>query len=406
MAENKSVEENVKIEIGGETFSTADSPNRLVNKYIEIAKIAEDRFKKAEDLAKSASASAEQANDKKVGLLSGKKDAIEGLQGAVLNQASLSENIVELNGLHLKMIQELAKISKATVYVSTVNLAYARQMQEELLRELKDEETSEGERHDAVIKSIKDTLNDITQSINLMEKQEQQRRKIKDLYHENDDQDEIINRLDQENDEQDLKLQQQMQQDRAHDQKIQALYQENDDQDELINRLDTENDEQDLKLQHQAQADRAHEQNIQSLYKENDDQDEIIQRLDEENDEQDLEMQRRVQQDKEHAQKIQSLYKENDDQDEIIRRLDEENDRQDEEVAKQAKRNQIYDQKIGELDQADQKLKSAIENQKKSLVDSQNKEVAALQLKLKRQEQWFIGVTIILVIAIITSFIF
>jgi len=162
MAENKPVEESVKIEINGETFSTKDSPSRLVNKYVETAKLAEARFKEAEESAENAATQAKKAKDQKVGLFFGKKDAIEGLQDAVVDQASFSENIVELNGLHLKMIQELAKISKATVYVSTVNLAYARQMQEELLRELKDEETTDGERHDDVIKNIKDTLNDIT----------------------------------------------------------------------------------------------------------------------------------------------------------------------------------------------------------------------------------------------------
>lgn len=318
---------DVSITLNGEVLTEKDNPSVLVQKYTKLIEDANKRFLDAKTAAERANQTAKSASQQSAGLFQ-KKAAIEGLQGALVDQASATKELIDLSSIQLDLTRELSKISQATVYVSTLNVAYARETYERLVNKLKHISPDDKEKQASLIHTIKSTLSQISSTINLMTEQEKEREQLKGhrkqidaLYQENDVQDEIMRRLDAENDAQDALLRERIEQDKKHAAKISALYKENDDQDEIMKRLDEENDAQDVLLRERIKEDQKHAERISALYKENDDQDEIMKRLDEENDVQDELLQERIEQDKQHTEKISALYKENDDQDEAIKAL-------------------------------------------------------------------------------------
>lgn len=393
---------DISVSISGQTLDSSESAGVLMSKYKTIFMDTRKRYEEAIAKARDSQELADEAHGQSAGW-GHKKAAIEGLQDAVQSQAELSNSIIDLSKYQMDMTATLSKLTHATVMVSTINLGRAKTMQQELANELNGlTESTDDERQALLRENIKSTLAQINESIDLMQKQDAQAQKIKDLAK----QEQLHSQKDLERDN---LLKKQSLNDLNHNKNIQALYKENDEQDELI--------------KNQALRDKEHDQKIENLYKENDDQDELLRQQDlhnrehakkienlfKENDDQDELLRKEELRNKEHAKRIETLYKENDDQDELLEQekqrsqkhakeiesLYKENDDQDELLKQQSVKNEEQGKKIDQL--SDELLKQ------QNLLEEAKQGKDELENRLRQRTIIFSVIDVILVIAVISG---
>lgn len=283
-------------DIGGKIFSAKQTPIELVKTYENAIKKIDREIKNTEERAQEAKEKADEANNMSAGFFQ-KKHSIEGLQDAVASQSDVNEQIIKLNRAQSLSVQKLAQISKATVAVSSTNLAYARQVQQELIAMLKKKNLNPSEKNDILEKNIRDTLTQISQTVDILSQQEMQGKEIKkskndisslkraDLdisdrvnkqFEDNVFQDEKISQIENKNDMQDAN-------DRRHDkaldeiQKINNIQDENDKRhDEALKKIERLDDIQNRILNEQKETDKRHDEMLKQISSINDQQDKIL----------------------------------------------------------------------------------------------------------------------------------
>jgi len=374
VSKTKHNKQDISVSIGGQILDSSESAGVLMSKYKAIFMDTRKHYEEAVDKARDSRKLADEAHDQSAGW-GHKKVAIEGLQDAVKSQAGLSDSIIDLSKYQMDMTATLSKLKHATVMVSTINLGRAKTMQQELASELAGlgEETDD-ERQKLLRENVKSILGQINESIDIMQKQDYQARKIKDLTR----QEKLHN---QKYLEHDKLLQEHTLNNLNQSKSIQTLYKDNDDQDELLKRealrskenaqkiesLYKENDYQDKLLEKEKQRSQKYAKEIESLYKENDDQDELLKREELRNEER--------------AKEIESLYKENDNQDILLNQQSIQNKAHDEKI------NQLFDE---------------LKNQKKLIEDTIGEKDKVVG-QLRTRTVTFSVIDFILVVAIIAG---
>ncbi|MBD5182516.1 MAG: hypothetical protein HDS99_01815, partial [Bacteroidales bacterium] len=105
---------------------------QITNGLVEDIAVSANQLKEADDRYKSLLEQAEKAKEQKIGIFSGKKVAIETLQGIVLDQSNMINDLWSWHTESLKHLKKLTKSVQTLFFISTTSAAFTRAIIQEL----------------------------------------------------------------------------------------------------------------------------------------------------------------------------------------------------------------------------------------------------------------------------------
>lgn len=130
----------------------------------------------SKDKVNNALEKAKKAKNKKVGIFSGKKDAIESLQDAVLVQAEATENLFANQEEMHKQIKKISEITKGLFVIGVSNAAHTRAIVQEIKNKTKGNLTDEARNQ------LLGVIQDLERQADICDRIDRIKDKVDDLY--------------------------------------------------------------------------------------------------------------------------------------------------------------------------------------------------------------------------------
>lgn len=236
-----------------------NAPAVIQTQFEELAKL-EKQISKAYESAERASNSAERAGNRKVGLLSGRREAIEANQAAIIDLADAQSDTVDALRQTFHYQEKLIEITKYLFGLGVANIAMNRTVVREIEARLRG--ASKRELSDLARQEMLNVINQLKAQEDIIARQEKTAKKVQENSQKGAERDQRLDAQDEKDQEHDRRLNAQDEKDAEHDRRLDAQDEKDEEHDRRLDVQADKDEEHDRRLDAQDEKDAVHDRRL------------------------------------------------------------------------------------------------------------------------------------------------